>query len=158
MFETPSHVVEERAHSRLLHLQCQFKDLKYRYDQGAPLLVQRTLPQNFSGSSPIRFLSIATCPEFGPDEEPSYANENDLAYIIFTPDTSGIPKGVMVTAGTVAQSVSVMQRRNGFRPVDRVSQAPELTVDVSAFDMFMTCWRDAMRRARGPVGGAEAMH
>lgn len=69
---------------------------------------------------------------------PAMVSNNDLAYIIFTSGTTGVPKGVMVEHGSVVQLVDVMQRRFQFCPEDRVSQASELTFDVSVFDMFMT--------------------
>jgi len=76
--------------------------------------------------------------KFNPEAGPAPVREEDLAYIIFTSGTTGIPKGVMIETGSVAQLLKVMQRRYGFRADDRVSQASELTFDVSVFDMFMT--------------------
>jgi amino acid adenylation domain-containing protein len=77
---------------------------------------------------------------FNPEVQPAVVSEADLAYIIFTSGTTGVPKGVMIETGSVAQLIDVMQRRFRFCQDDRVSQASELTFDVSVFDMFMT-WR-----------------
>jgi D-alanine--poly(phosphoribitol) ligase subunit 1 len=71
-------------------------------------------------------------------EEPVPVHEDDLAYIMFTTETAGVPKGVMVSAGSVAHLIRVMSRRYRLGPGDRVSQVLELTFDLSVFDMFMT--------------------
>jgi D-alanine--poly(phosphoribitol) ligase subunit 1 len=76
--------------------------------------------------------------EFNPEAQTTVVSDDDLAYIIFTSGTTGVPKGVMIETGSVVQLIEVMQRRFGFRADDRVSQASELTFDVSVFDMLMT--------------------
>ena len=76
--------------------------------------------------------------EFNPEAGPAVVSEDDLAYIIFTSGTTGVPKGVMIEIGSVIQMIEVMQRRYGFCVADRVSQWSELTFDASVFTMFMT--------------------
>lgn len=71
-------------------------------------------------------------------EEPVPVLEGALAYIMFTSGTTGVPKGVMVSAGSVAHLIKVLDRRYRLGPGDRVSQVFELTFDLSVFDMFMT--------------------
>lgn len=85
----------------------------------------------------IHYGSFAELPEDSASE-PAWVADDGLAYIIFTSGTTGVPKGVMIEAGSVHQLVTVMQERFGFLSTDRVSQASELTFDVSLFDMFMT--------------------
>lgn len=76
----------------------------------------------------------------GSPRSPKPLNDDNLAYIIFTSGTTGTPKGVMVTAGSVFQFLAVMEKRYCLTPDDRVSQASELTFDVSVFEMFLS-WR-----------------
>ncbi len=69
---------------------------------------------------------------------PRPVGPDELAYVMFTSGTTGVPKGVMISAGNVHHLLSVLQKRYGFGPDDRISQAFELTFDLSVFDLFMT--------------------
>ncbi len=70
--------------------------------------------------------------------EPRPVGPDELAYVMFTSGTTGVPKGVMVSAGNVHHLLSVLEERYAFGPDDRCSQVFELTFDLSVFDMFMT--------------------
>ncbi len=84
-------------------------------------------------------------PTFGPDDwkdsltppDPAEVSPRDIAYIIFTSGTTGIPKGVLVSYASLNAFLDGMRSRYEVSSEDRFSQASELTFDVSVFDMFM---------------------
>ncbi|MFT5770281.1 MAG: D-alanine--poly(phosphoribitol) ligase subunit 1 [Lysobacterales bacterium] len=72
------------------------------------------------------------------DYPPVPRKGDDLAYLMFTSGTTGVPKGVMITHSAIDHFLVVMQERYSIGPADRVSQFFELTFDLSVFDIFMS--------------------
>ncbi len=71
-------------------------------------------------------------------DQPVQVGSENLGYIIFTSGTTGIPKGVMISAGAVSHFLGVMQTRYTLGSTDRVAGLTEITFDLSVFDMFAT--------------------
>jgi D-alanine--poly(phosphoribitol) ligase subunit 1 len=69
---------------------------------------------------------------------PMPRSEDDMAYLMFTSGTTGVPKGVMVTNGNVMAVLAALQTRYPMGSEDRVSQSFELSFDLSVADIFWT--------------------
>jgi amino acid adenylation domain-containing protein len=62
----------------------------------------------------------------------------DVAHILFTSGSTGIPKGVMITHSSVAHFLSWAVRYFGTNCSDRISCHPPLHFDLSTFDIYGT--------------------
>ena len=73
-----------------------------------------------------------------PDDCLPESTESDLAYILFTSGSTGIPKGVPISNGNVLRYLQSATQLSGVITEDRNIQLVDLTFDLSVHDMFMT--------------------
>ncbi len=83
---------------------------------------------------------LAGLPDVARLPAPAPVAAGDLAYIIFTSGTTGVPKGVMAPASAVEAYLAALGARKAMTPDDRASQFTELSFDPSLGEIFVP-WR-----------------
>jgi amino acid adenylation domain-containing protein len=79
-----------------------------------------------------------------PASAPSCSNsDTDIAHILFTSGSTGVPKGVMITHRNVLAFLRWARAYFGIASTDRISQHPPLHFDLSTFDIYGTLWSGA---------------
>jgi amino acid adenylation domain-containing protein len=79
------------------------------------------------------------CTALSPAERPSWPIlADDLAYILYTSGSTGVPKGVMLTHRNARTFVDWMADEFAISAEDRVASRAPLNFDLSVFDVFNT--------------------
>jgi amino acid adenylation domain-containing protein len=81
----------------------------------------------------ISWEEVEAAPAHAPD---AGTMEQDLAYILYTSGSTGVPKGVMHTHRSALSWAEISAQTYGFRPDDRLSNHAPLHFDLSTLDYF----------------------
>jgi amino acid adenylation domain-containing protein len=76
---------------------------------------------------------------------------HEVAYLLFTSGSTGVPKGVPVTHANVLHFLDVVTARYDISEADRFSQTFDQTFDLSVFDLFAAWERGARVCAMQPI-------
>ncbi|MBE8517343.1 amino acid adenylation domain-containing protein [Amycolatopsis sp. H6(2020)] len=80
---------------------------------------------------------VEECAAAGPDEVVGVpAGPDDLAYVLYTSGSTGVPKGVMVSHRAALNTIVDVNERFGVGASDRVLALSALSFDLSVFDVF----------------------
>jgi amino acid adenylation domain-containing protein len=87
----------------------------------------------------------------GPGQPSEEISPGQIAYLLFTSGSTGMPKGVMVAHENVRAFVTTVVERYDIDHADRFSHTFDLTFDLSVFDMFAAWERGACVCCPSPV-------
>lgn len=90
----------------------------------------------------VRFVDAGEMAEPASLDAPAVQPE-DLAYLVFTSGSTGVPKGVAISHGNLAEYMRNFRALAAPLATDRVATTYELTFDVALHDMFQTWWSGA---------------
>ena len=105
--------------------------------EGVDDLVVGSLAEPLTGE---RFSTAFSRAELAAAEATTPAVETlpDLAHLLFTSGSTGVPKGVMITHDMVTAFVDWALGHFGTKPGDKISGHPPLHFDLSTFDIYAT--------------------
>lgn len=109
--------------------------------EGAKLLTDAVLaacPPILIRADQVLAVNNIDQPLTGELSEPVQVAADDLAYVIFTSGTTGVPKGVMISAGSAQNYVKTIVETLGLQATDRALETCELSFDFSVHNMFAT--------------------
>jgi Acyl-CoA synthetases (AMP-forming)/AMP-acid ligases II len=83
----------------------------------------------------IAATSVDTLPSS--DISPRRVGPDHLAYVIFTSGTTGMPKGVMISAGSLRSYLDSTRGWTCFTPEDRIAETCDVTFDLTVHNMYL---------------------
>src|SRR5205085_6605420 len=109
-------------------------------------------------------LCVNAIAEAPPDGEENAASlgclqgPEDLAYVIYTPGSTGLPKGVMIDHRGAANTILDINERFSIAIEDRVLALSSLSFDLSVYDIFGTLAAGGTIVVPDPRGARDPAH
>lgn len=103
----------------------------------APDLVILPRPEKIEPARASQSLLALDARTEPPLPAPVSVASGDPGYIIFTSGTTGLPKGVVISAGSLAHYLDQSTGWTDYRPEDRLAEACDLTFDLSVHNLFL---------------------
>lgn len=94
---------------------------------------QATTASTRSGQNIVRLGEIVDAPLAAP----AMVGADDLAYIIFTSGTTGMPKGVMISASALDSYLEQSRPWTNMSPDDRLAETCDVTFDLTVHNLFL---------------------
>jgi amino acid adenylation domain-containing protein len=101
------------------------------------VLADRSAPDLMRSSASVLYIDELADSEVGLQQADFEADPDDLAYVIHTSGTTGIPKGVEITHRSLVNALFSFQQEPGFTARDRMLAITTISFDIAGLELFL---------------------